>query len=119
MPISPPVFKRRYKGVRRANHNKRSSWRTTKTQGLTTTERGYGAQWRHMRDAVMHRDNYLCQVCLADGIYTTASEVDHIKPKSDGGTDEIDNLQAICKSCHQEKTKAEAVRGFLSHREGG
>lgn len=37
----------------------------------------------------------------------TATEVDHIKPKSQGGRDEWENLQALCKSCHSRKTAAE------------
>jgi 5-methylcytosine-specific restriction protein A len=37
----------------------------------------------------------------------TANEVDHIKSKSQGGKDEWDNLQALCKSCHSRKTAAE------------
>lgn len=37
--------------------------------------------------------------------------VDHIVPVFEGGTDELDNLQAICPGCHQIKTQAEAARG--------
>ena len=33
--------------------------------------------------------------------------VDHIKPKALGGSDSFDNLQAICKHCHREKTAQE------------
>jgi 5-methylcytosine-specific restriction protein A len=36
-----------------------------------------------------------------------ASEVDHIIPKAQDGTDDFDNLQAICTDCHKAKTKAE------------
>ena len=32
-------------------------------------------------------------------------EVDHIIPVTKGGTDERDNLQGICKECHEEKTR--------------
>jgi len=36
-----------------------------------------------------------------------ADVVDHIVPKSAGGTDAYDNLQALCYSCHNRKTLAE------------
>ena len=40
-----------------------------------------------------------------------ATEVDHIVPKSAGGTDAMDNLQALCKSCHSRKTAKEGRWG--------
>ncbi|MDE1465644.1 HNH endonuclease signature motif containing protein [Spartinivicinus sp. A2-2] len=38
---------------------------------------------------------------------TPANIVDHIKPKSQGGNDALENLQAICRPCHQKKTDQE------------
>lgn len=57
----------------------------------------------------MLRDSGLCQVCHKANRITAATEVDHIVPKSRGGTDVPQNLQAICKQCHQLKTHREAV----------
>ena len=34
-------------------------------------------------------------------------EVDHITPVSMGGSDDVGNLQLLCKECHQEKTGQE------------
>ena len=73
--------------------------------GRTSTERGYGTAWRKLRAKVMKRDNYLCQVCLPQ--MTKAKEVDHITNKAKGGTDDMDNLQAICIGCHRAKTANE------------
>lgn len=56
----------------------------------------------------MQRDKRLCQVCLAKGKVTVATEVDHIKPKAKGGTDDIRNCQAICSPCHAAKTLADS-----------
>lgn len=70
--------------------------------------RGYGYQWVKLRQYVMRRDAGLCQPCAKQGYTTLANEVDHIKPKADGGTDDTGNLQAICKACHADKTIADA-----------
>lgn len=56
----------------------------------------------------MDRDNYLCQPCKAAGKWRRATQVDHITPIAQGGTEEPSNLQAICKPCHDAKTQREA-----------
>ena len=74
---------------------------------LSRHERGYGTWWDKKRLFILARDDRLCQVCLGKGRTTPAQEVDHITPKAKGGTDEDDNLQSICVSCHREKTTRE------------
>jgi len=37
-----------------------------------------------------------------------AKEVDHIKPRSRGGSDADKNLQGICIDCHRAKTQKES-----------
>lgn len=69
--------------------------------------RGYGSTWNKLRKLVFKRDFKLCQVCLKHNKYTEATEVDHIISKAQGGTDDLDNLQSICKPCHQHKTATE------------
>lgn len=60
---------------------------------------------------MLKRDSYLCMVCKHDGILTKANQVDHITPKSQGGTDNQDNLQSICDNCHKIKTQIESQHG--------
>ena len=72
-------------------------------------ERGYGARWDRIRQEALKRDKHLCQPCQTKGRVTPAKEVDHIVPKSKGGTDDLDNLQSICVPCHRDKTDAEAA----------
>lgn len=72
-------------------------------------ERGYDSKWVRLRAAILLRDMYLCQPCHASGRTTLATEVDHIKRKADGGTDDGSNLQAICHACHSAKNMAEAA----------
>ncbi len=66
--------------------------------------RGYGRQWERLRKAVLERDGFLCQPCKASGRVKLGNQVDHIKPKAKGGTDDPANLQAICEPCHKTKT---------------
>ena len=67
-------------------------------------ERGYGAAWDRIRLQALKRDGYLCQPCLRAGRITEAKAVDHIKPKAQGGSDDLANLQGICDQCHADKT---------------
>lgn len=73
-----------------------------------TTDRGYGYGWRKLRAAVLTRDKGLCQVCADNGRTTAATQVDHVTPKSRGGSDDMGNLQAICVACHRNKTARES-----------
>lgn len=69
-----------------------------------------GRPWRRKREAVLKRDKYLCQPCSRKGALTLATQVDHVVPQFEGGSDEDENLQAICDVCHEAKTQAEACR---------
>jgi len=41
-----------------------------------------------------------------------STEVDHILPISEGGTNDIDNLQALCGTCHATKTRNERLTTY-------
>ena len=65
-----------------------------------------GRPWRRLVEAVKVRDRYTCQMC---GRVTTEGAADHVIPCSQGGTDDLWNLQWLCNEpCHSEKSKAEA-----------
>jgi 5-methylcytosine-specific restriction enzyme A len=71
----------------------------------TSTQRGYDYHWQKVRVFVLRRDKYLCQHCLAQGIITVATDVDHIIPLSRGGARlDPENLQSLCRTCHNRKT---------------
>jgi 5-methylcytosine-specific restriction endonuclease McrA len=50
------------------------------------------------RRAVFARDNYRCQYCHA-----TAENIDHVIPRSRGGTHTWDNVVAACRACNARK----------------
>jgi 5-methylcytosine-specific restriction protein A len=79
-------------------------------------QRGYGAAWERLRIEILERDAGLCQPCLKVGVITTdtaghRNQVDHIVPKTRGGTDDPSNLQTICPTCHKAKTARESNGG--------
>lgn len=56
--------------------------------------------------------NYSCQICGFHSEYVRRNgkpgyilEVDHIIPKSEGGTEKASNLWALCPNCHSKKTR--------------
>jgi 5-methylcytosine-specific restriction protein A len=71
----------------------------------SASSRGYGARWRRLRRLVLESEPW-CRACGTN----PATEVDHIVSKTDGGSDAIENLQGLCKSCHSRKTMVEAVQ---------
>ena len=91
----------------RCDQHQRKSWDHTKSRH----ERGYGNDWYKLRVFILRRDKNLCQVCLSKGIYTPATQVDHITPKALGGDNSHANLQSICGKCHTVKTQQEAIQG--------
>lgn len=72
-------------------------------------DRGYGTDWEKRRLAALERDKRLCVLCLQGGRPVAAQSVDHIVPKSKGGTDDLDNLQSLCRACHAAKTAREGA----------
>lgn len=46
---------------------------------------------------VFTRDGHKCSLCAS----THALEVDHIIPRAKGGTDSLENLRLLCRSCNQ------------------
>ena len=87
--------------------DKRSNWNKREQRSGSTTDRGYGHAWRVLRKSILERDNYLCLHCQAKGVVSVATEVDHIKAKAHGGTDQPNNLQSLCAPCHKTKTATE------------
>lgn len=76
---------------------------------LSARQRGYDSRWERIRAAHLREEPY-CRICGDVG-----SNVDHIIPRARGGTNDPQNLQTLCASCHSAKT-AEHDGGFGNRR---
>jgi hypothetical protein len=63
------------------------------------SEANYKISNQQFRAMIFSRDGWKCKACSA----IEALCVDHIIPVSKGGSDELDNLQTLCKSCNSRK----------------
>ncbi len=90
----------------------KSNWHKREKAKGNRHQRGYGSEWDKLRKIVLKRDEYLCQSCLKVGVVTQGTHVDHIKPKSQGGSNELNNLQTLCIEHHNNKTATEQGRGY-------
>ncbi len=66
------------------------------------------------RRALLERDGLNCQECgvemkvdmetgQIDIKLSKGATIDHIRPKSQGGTNQLENLQLLCKQCNNQK----------------
>jgi 5-methylcytosine-specific restriction enzyme A len=92
-------------GSGRCEKHPRKAW-VRKPQAAVRTR---GRKLQALR-AELFRRNPLCVACEAKGITRLATERDHIKPLAEGGTDTEDNVQGLCKPCHEGKSLQEALR---------
>lgn len=58
---------------------------------------------KSLRHEVFKRDNYACVECGVTKEERTL-HIDHKLPVSQGGTDELDNLQTLCEKCNLSKS---------------
>lgn len=77
-----------------------------RSDGLTTTQRGYGADWQRTRAAHLRQEPH-CRFCLAEGLRVRATDVDHIRAFR-GVYDPLrldpSNLRSLCSRHHRVRT---------------
>jgi 5-methylcytosine-specific restriction protein A len=71
----------------------------------TAAQRGYDGRWQRLRQAFLN-EHPLCAHCAAAGRVEAATDVHHLVPRRDGGSDADSNLQALCHACHSRVTAA-------------
>jgi 5-methylcytosine-specific restriction protein A len=81
--------------------------------GMLATNLGSIAPVERMRGSRRQKRNYrlladepMCRQCKT----RVAMEIDHIRPLSEGGTEDESNLQPLCVECHSIKSADEASR---------
>lgn len=80
-----------------------------KVNGYSRTSRREPNRYGQHREAVVVRDNWTCQICDLPidpeaGPYEDRSlALDHITPRREGGSDEIDNLRATHRWCNAQR----------------
>jgi len=68
------------------------------------------AQWKRLRALQLAREPW-CAACMQSGVYTIATEADHVIPhRGDASLFYTGKLQSLCKYCHSRKTNSE-LRG--------
>ena len=74
-----------------------NSGKTSSKRSVSETKKKY----------VAAHQNWKCQKCRQQ--LTAWFEVDHVKRLDQGGTNDINNLVALCRNCHGEKTSMENI----------
>ncbi len=74
---------------------------------MSEAKKWYGSKWitKTRRLAVYMRDGFACQRCNRDLRKASPAEVqlDHLIPRSKGGSDHECNLVMICRSCNSSR----------------
>lgn len=110
----PIKAKRPCKVCGRATHGAYCQRHKPKDRRASAARRGYGHSWRKLRAFVLRRSP-LCAdphgIHKARGESVPAEEVHHVVALAAGGSNELENLEALCKPCHSRITLAEAREG--------
>lgn len=74
-------------------------------------------EWRNIRQRKLFL-NPFCEECSRHSIATPATDIDHIVAITAGGARlDIQNLRALCHSCHSRKTAKENASKMFRRRE--
>ena len=93
-------------GQRYCQEHQAEEWRNQSRQRRAEgTHADYGPRWREIRARIL-RERPTCERCGR----VRAVVVHHIVPRSQGGSDDPINLQALCGLCH---AQVEAKAGSL------
>jgi 5-methylcytosine-specific restriction enzyme A len=92
-------------GSGRCEQHARQQW----AKKVDAPKRITGRRLQARREALFRRQP-LCEICKSKGYIVLATQRDHRIPLAEGGTEDIDNEQALCEPCNREKGLAEALR---------
>ncbi len=111
MPIIPKGNRRTLAVKARSNYVK-DKLRAFKGMDKSNSSIYKSRQWRRVRQLVLHKQP-ICVMCERKNKFVTANTIDHITPINKGGAIwAIDNLQALCSSCHNSKSSKDRGRAY-------
>jgi 5-methylcytosine-specific restriction enzyme A len=90
-------------GIYCEEHTKQENKSYNRFQRDPESNKQYGRAWKRVRDRYI-KAHPLCEECKKNGRLTPVKEVHHVLPLSRGGSNDFDNLQSLCKSCHSRIT---------------
>jgi 5-methylcytosine-specific restriction endonuclease McrA len=70
-----------------------------------------GGRKLQLQRAALFAREPLCRECIKYGRISEAVIRDHIVPLAEGGSDDDDNIQPLCRACSDAKTATESARG--------
>ena len=108
-----------YKDVRQLCNNEKIEFRNQSFSQFTKelSKRFFNSkQQRHQptkeeRQQLLDKADGCCELCKK--VIKKAFDIDHIIPLAEGGTNDQENLQVLCKPCHFEKTQTEHEQGYI------
>jgi 5-methylcytosine-specific restriction endonuclease McrA len=117
-----PAFSRIQKGLCPVCETPNTEWKRKRSNALCCSpdcteifHEKYVMSWGKIRWMCFERDNFTCVKCgkaFNDKMayYDGVLNADHIIPVAEGGETTLDNLQTLCKECHDEKTLLDVRR---------
>lgn len=99
-----PGCTERQPGSRCARHQANRSSRNH--AGRSRQARGLGGDWEATRLRILERDGWRCRI-RGPRCRGRATTVDHVIPRSRGGSSRDDNLRAACTTCNYGRVGAD------------
>lgn len=109
LPVRPPVFRPNGAAVdpcQRRTNDRHRRWRSP--------WRGwYGkAEWKAIRAAQLAA-HPVCKMCMAEGVVTSATVVNHVRPhRGDWELFIAGPFESLCKACHDGPVRAMEMQGL-------
>ena len=80
-------------------HQRQEYKRYDKYERNPESRKRYGRAWREIRNRYVKAHPF-CELCFERGVLIEVEEVHHKQPLSKGGTNDVENLISLCRSCH-------------------
>jgi 5-methylcytosine-specific restriction enzyme A len=78
--------------------------------------KAYSGRWASIARKVLQRDGFICQLAFPGICKRRASQADHITAVAEGGTNELDNLRAVCPPCHRRRSAQQGAAAVNQRR---